>query len=189
MNARELIERLIGPPAELVDELVWIINRARTWQEANESLSAYGIAFTTTNPDLNRTGAVGGCNHEDTLIYLNATYFGRRMDWHTVLAHELTHRDQLERLHATGKDVNAIYAKKEKRYYDKEGYVRPEVYLNDPAELQALARNAVDSAVKQGKDVHQLLRRGHLGRYSPIPPGDAKRFGKYAHQFIGARAG
>lgn len=186
-SARKLIETFTGPPEEEVNAAVEIIKRSNTWQEANQSLEPYWVRFADDNPILNHTGAVGGFDHESGFVELNARYFNRHgVDWRTVIEHELTHHGQMRRAWNRGGDLKQIKASHERHFFDKNGNIRMDRYTTHPLEMQALARNAVSSAKLSGRNAQDLLRRGKLGALAPLPPGNRKRFGKYAYQMLTA---
>ncbi len=181
MKAAAIIEKLVGPTAEVVDRIVYAIIHSETVDQANAKLSPFNIQF-EDHEAFRSTGAHGGCI--GTRVLLNPRFFhvGDVSDWRTVVAHELTHMDQLGRASASGADGQDIAARKMKQLTRKDGHIDMDKYLRDPLEMQAFARNAIDSAKASGKSIKPLLRSGKLSAFAPQRPRDAKRFGKYAYQ-------
>lgn len=186
-SARILLEVLLNPLPEEVARLAQLINASASWQEANQKLAGTGVKF-EAHPALVQTGAVGGLLGSDGGVRLNPDWFGRQSDWAMVIAHELTHREQMQRAAASGADTEAVVDRKLASFTNRHGQIDLERYLRDPLEMQALARNAVDAAVRQGQSVPALLRRGGLGRFAPLTPRNTRRFGKYAYQVAQGRA-
>lgn len=181
MNALQVIEKLTGPSQEEVDEILRVIDTSRTWQEANEQLKRFGVEFTDSHPDIVDNNAIGGCTGEWVLLNARHFRYTPTAKWRTVIEHELTHREQMRRAAQRGADSRKVTDRKLAQF-TKSGRVDPELYLRDPLEMQALARNAVTAARAAKEDPMKLLRSGGLARYSPLPPLNKKRFHKYAYQ-------
>jgi hypothetical protein len=178
-----LTEKLTGPSPEQVHTIADIIQRSPNWPEANQRLEPYGVVFMDDHPILVQTGALGGYDPDYGKVILNAAYFPIPEKFlYTAIEHELTHVEQMARAAARGGDVQKIVGTRAQQMQQLSGNEWRRRYARDPLEMQALARNAVTAARKAGRNPRALLRRGRLGSYAPIPPGDPKRFGKYAYQ-------
>jgi len=190
MNSRRLIDALTGPSAEEVEQVVRIILSSRTWQQANEKLEPFGVVFSDNHPDLRATGAAGGYDGVMGLVVLNAAFFGRLSPeyWRVTIEHELTHSQQMRRAKAAGADPGRITRGKMNQFtkhgnrFAKHGGVDLDLYLRDPLELQALARNAVSTAQRAGEDPRALMRSNQLRHRAPVAPRDLNRFHKYAYK-------
>ena len=189
-NARQLIEVYTGPSKADIDAAVQIIRYGNhdTWQEANVLLEPHWVAFNDSWPILIRSGAIAGFDADTGFVLLNANGYrycsSPTIDWRTVIEHELTHRGQMLRAYQRGGNLAKIVKSHEKYFLGKHGEVRMDRYTTHPLEMQALARNAVSKAKTFGRDPAVLMRRGELGQYAPLAPGDRKRFGKYAYQML-----
>jgi hypothetical protein len=190
MNAHSIVSALLevlGPSAEEVQEIVNIIKAGGDMQALNAQLVPRGIAFDYHETFRAHPGAIGAFDGETMMVLLNpaslAPYVRNRVPWETVIAHELTHREQMSRAQDAGADPGKITGNKLAKFTRPGGGIDTDKYLSDPLELQALARNAVDAASAKGHDVGKAMRKGNLGGYAPLPPGDQKRFGKYAYQY------
>lgn len=182
-RAREIIEKLTGPSAEQVSAIADIIRNSSSWQEANERLEPHGVVFMDDHPVLVETGAIGGYDPDYGKVILNARYFPIPEQYlHTAIEHELTHSEQMARAAARGGDPRRIVGSRAQQMQQLSGNEWRRRYARDPLEMQALARNAVSAARRAGRNPRNLLRRGKLGSYAPLRPGDPKRFGKYAYQ-------
>jgi len=181
MNAREILEKLLGPTREQVEQIHHLITNSRNWQEANRRMKADGlnIKFDPEHPAIKETGAAGGAFGEG--IVLNPWLMDKPDFLWTVLEHEMTHMLQLQRAKRRGANPEEITDRKYARFV-KGGKIDAEAYGRDPLEMQALARNAVSAARRGGYDPLKLMRRGTLANLAPMRPGDVKRFHKYAHQ-------
>src|SRR5271157_562805 len=189
MSSRALIDALTGPSTEEVEQILGIIVGSRTWQEANRKLEPFRVVFSDNHPDM-MTGAAGGYDGEMGMVVLNAAYFRRLSPeyWRVTVEHELTHGQQMSRARAAGADPGRITRGKLNRFI-KKGNVDLDLYLRDPLELQALARNAVSTAQRAGKDPRALMRSNKLRHQAPIQPRDLNRFHKYAYQMAEALLG
>jgi hypothetical protein len=177
-------ERLVGPSNDLVREIISVIKSSPTWQAANERLAQYGIEFTDARQELNQTGAPGGYALDVKKVLLNANTFRRRdTPWDVILNHELVHKEQMDRMMQSGGDPDEVHRSLERRFIARDGTINMANYTQHPFEMQALAKNAVVAA---GRHAKHELRRGRLGAYAPLEPGDKKRFGKYAYQMLQA---
>jgi hypothetical protein len=177
-RSRQIIEAVVGPSPEEVEHIMDLANGSRNWQEANEKIKPYGVAF-SNHSMLASTGAIGGYDPESGMVLLNAKYFPMPAKYLRIaLEHELVHRDQMSRAVKRGADPAKIVHSKLQRYLKGDW----KSYKQDPLEMQALAYNAVASARRSDEDPRALLRRGYLRQHAPLPPGDRKRFGKYAYQ-------
>ena len=182
VTARQIIESLFGPEAEEVNEVVSIIQSAQTWEEANEKLKPFRIRFSENSPY-----GSPGFDPATGITWLPARIFGTGQDWFTIIEHEFTHRDQMVRAWQRGGDLDRITASQNRHFFDKRGNLRMDRYKSHPLEMQALAKNAISKATKQGKDLEKMARSGQLRGYAPYPPGNRKRFGKYAYQMLNNR--
>ncbi len=183
MRAKQAIEKLTGPSSELVDQIVTAIIYSFTVEEANDKLEPFDIQFKDCDDFLHNPGALGGYDGKSVLLNPRCFHIGGMEEWTTIIAHELVHREQLSRASAaSGKSAEEIAARKTKSYMQPNGRVDTEKYMRDPMELQAYARNALDSAKSANKCIKPLLRSGGIARFSPNAPGDRKRFLKYAYQ-------
>ncbi len=195
--ARELVNHLlefVGPSNGEVDEVVDIIMTARQRDDSvhnlNARLRAHGVEFTDDNPYLGSTQAAGGCR--GTSVVLPMSYYSSlRADAYsmsrlrTVIAHELTHRDQMCRAEQDGADPEGITDRIFARIAPG-GKVNHDKYAKEPLEMQALARNAVDSAVRHYRNpgqINQDLRSGEISNFAPSRVGDRKRFLKNTYNY------
>lgn len=154
-------------------------------EAANAALRPYHIAFEEI-PEWKRfPEAFGGYSADLERIALNPRKWPLRqvVAWPVVISHELAHADQMARASAAGASPKEIVRRK-LAYMTPGGRMDYTRYLSDPLELQALARNAVDAVPGSAA---QHLRQGTLSRYAPLPPGNLRRFGKYAYEIATAR--
>lgn len=196
--ARDLVDQLlefVGPSSGEVDEVVHIIISARQrgapLHELNARLRPHSVQFTDDNPYLGSTSAAGGCYGTNVVLPVSL-YSNLDTDAHatsrlrTLIAHELTHRDQMCRAEQAGADPEAVTDRIFARIAPG-GKVDHERYSKEPLEMQALARNAVDSAARDYRSSPDSLRKdmrsGRISSYAPSRVGDRKRFLKNTYNY------
>lgn len=183
---RTLLDSYVGADPSLVSDLARLVGAEfskpqRDLAALNARLAEHGVTVEADHPVLNRQGALGGCFGVRVVLNANVLHGMPEERLRVVLTHELAHLDQMRRAKASGTDVDDLYQRKLRAWNNGTNF-SVDKYLTDPLEVQALARNAVDTAHEQGADVDRAMRSGSLTRYAPLQPRDRKRFLKNAYR-------